>query len=206
MKIRSAEFVTSATAVSGYAEAELPEVAFAGRSNVGKSSLMNSLMQRKSLVKVSGKPGHTRLLNWFKVNDEIMLCDLPGYGFANVPVREQEKWRYMIETYLLNRESLLALCVLIDVRRGVQDDDMMLVQSAAQMGLQPILVATKCDKLKRNKLMNQKNKIARDSKLDIKRDIIWYSSETHAGREQLWKRILDLTPVQVQAPEATETE
>lgn len=193
MKIRSAEFVKSGTLPEHFPE-DLPEIAFCGRSNVGKSSLLNSLMHRKGLVKVSGKPGHTRLLNWFKVNDEVLLCDLPGYGFAKVPPGERAAWGKMINRYLEKRESLLGLVILCDVRRGFQEDDMMLVEACSAFQLQPILVATKVDKLKRNELMTQKRRIGQASQLDPERDVIWYSSETHAGREQLWRRIMSLVP------------
>lgn len=193
MKICTAEFVKSGTLPDHFPE-DLPEVAFCGRSNVGKSSLLNSLMHRKGLVKVSGKPGHTRLLNWFKVNDEVLLCDLPGYGFAKVPPGERAAWGKMINRYLEKRESLLGLVILVDVRRGFQDDDMTLVEACSAFQLQPILVATKCDKINRNELITQKRRIAEKSKLDPERDVIWYSSETHAGRDQLWRRIMGLVP------------
>lgn len=201
MKIRSAEFVKSGTRPEHYPE-ELPELAFCGRSNVGKSSLMNSLVNRKSLVKVSGKPGHTRLLNWFKINDEILLCDLPGYGFARVPPSEREVWARMINTYLSTRESLLGLVILVDVRRGFQDDDLRLMEACSAFQLQPILVVTKIDKLKRNELVTQKRKIAQQTKLDADRDVIWYSAVTHAGRDQLWRRIMGLIPRMDQVEQA----
>lgn len=196
MKIRSAEFVKSGVSPDHYPTSELPEVAFAGRSNVGKSSLMNSLVQRKGLVKVSGKPGHTRLLNWFRVNDELLLCDLPGYGFARVPIAEKKKWQEMVETYLSSRSNLLALVVIMDVRRGFQDDDISLVAAAAEFGLQPIMVMTKCDKLKRNALVTQQHRVCREAGFDPERDVIWYSAETHRGREELWRRIVSFLPVE----------
>lgn len=195
MKIRSTDFVKSGVVPADYPDLEMPEVAFAGRSNVGKSSVLNSLLQRKGLVKVSGKPGHTRLLNWFKVNDELLLCDLPGYGFAKVPKSEQKKWQTMVETYLAERSGLLALVVIMDVRRGFLDDDISLVAAASHFGLQPVMVMTKCDKLKRNALMTQKRKICADAGFDPDVDVIWYSSETHQGRDELWRRLLNLLPV-----------
>lgn len=201
MKIRSVEFVKSGTRPEHFPD-ELPELAFCGRSNVGKSSLLNSLMGRKSLVKVSGKPGHTRLLNWFKVNDEVLLCDLPGYGFARVPPAERDAWARMINLYLEKRECLLGLVILVDVRRGFQDDDIALMEACSAFQLQPILVVTKIDKLKRNELMNQKRKIAEQTKLDPERDVIWYSSETHAGRDKLWKRIMSLVPRMTEVDQA----
>lgn len=193
MKIRSVEFVKSGTHPEHYPE-PLPELAFCGRSNVGKSSLLNSLIERKKLVKTSSKPGHTRLLNWFKVNDRLLLCDLPGYGYARVAPTEQRAWAAMIERYLAERESLLGLIILVDVRRGIQQEEIDLIRACITYQLQPILVGTKIDKLKSNALTTQKRAIGKKSGLDIQRDIIWYSAVTHHGREQLWKRINALIP------------
>lgn len=194
MKILSAKFLKSGTQPEHYPVEDFPELAFCGRSNVGKSSLLNSLVSRKGLVKVSGKPGHTRLLNWFLVNDEVLLCDLPGYGFARVPPPERQAWARMINGYLEKRENLLGLVILVDVRRGFQPDDLSLMEACTAFQLQPILVVTKIDKLSRNELVTQKRKIAQQSKLDPDRDVIWYSAVTHAGRDQLWKRIMSLVP------------
>lgn len=201
MKIKTAEFTKSGTSPEHFPE-ELPEIAFCGRSNVGKSSLLNSLMYRKNLVKVSSTPGHTRLLYWFKVNNELFLCDLPGYGFAKVPPQERQKWGVMINRYLQRRESLLALVIIVDVRRGFQEDDLGLMAACQNFQLQPILVASKCDKLKRNELVTQKRKICQEAGLDPEHDVIWYSSETHQGRDQLWKRIESLIPKMDQADAA----
>lgn len=194
MKIRSASFIKSGTRPAHFPPADLPEIAFAGRSNVGKSSLMNTLVQRKGLVKVSGTPGRTQLLSWFDVNHRLMLCDLPGYGFARVPAHVRRNWGTMIDTYFATRANLLALAVLTDVRRGFEDDDRQLIDAAAQLGLHVILVATKCDRIKPNALFNRKAAIAKDMSLDPKRDIIWFSSKTGAGREALWRRIDTLLP------------
>ncbi len=193
MKLKSVQFVKSGTRPEHFPE-ELPEFAFCGRSNVGKSSLLNSLMERKNLVKTSGKPGHTRLLNWFCVNNSILLCDLPGYGYAKVPVAEQNAWAKMINVYLANRRSLLSLVVLVDVRRGIKKEEQALIEACAPLGLQPIIVVTKIDKMKPNELMTQKRTIAKAAGLNAETDIIWYSSVTHAGREQLWRRITGLAP------------
>lgn len=194
MKISSAVFVKSGVRVADYPDDNLPEVAFAGRSNVGKSSLLNSLMQRRNLVKVSSTPGRTQLLNWFKVNESMMVCDLPGYGFAKVPGQMRQGWAEMINTYLTERSNLLALAILVDVRRGFEEDDMMLVEAAGRLGLQPILVMTKCDKLKPNALYSQKQKIAKQMKADVKKDFVWTSAVDNTGREELWGRIMRLLP------------
>lgn len=194
MKIRSATFVKSGTRPAHYPEPDLPEVAFAGRSNVGKSSLMNAAMQRKALVRVSGTPGRTQLLSWFDVNEQIRLCDLPGYGFAKVPMSVKKNWDRMVGDYLTGRESLLSLVILVDVRRGFEEDDMQLVKACHDIGVQPILVATKCDKLKPNALYNQKRAIAKAMGGDPERDFVWCSAADGRGVEQLWHRILTLLP------------
>lgn len=193
MNVRSAEFIKSGVRPDHFPELELPEVAFAGRSNVGKSSLMNCLMQRKKLVKVSSTPGRTQLLSWFVVNDELVLCDLPGYGFAKVPKSVRASWGRMVGEYLEQRGELLALVIITDVRRGFEDDDLSLVRTAGELGIQPILVATKCDKLKRNALNTQQRKICQAIGAD-KRDIVWFSSSSGQGRERLWERIRSLLP------------
>jgi len=194
VKVKTTRFVKSGTRPEHFPDLGFPEVAFAGRSNVGKSSLMNGLMQRKRLVKVSSTPGRTQLLSWFVVNESISLCDLPGYGFARVPKSVRASWQKMVDDYLSGRDALLAMAILADVRRGFEEDDLMLVRAAAEIGIQPILVLTKCDKLKRNALTTQKRRICRDMGCSA-RDLVWASVSTGAGRDELWKRMLDLIPV-----------
>ena len=193
MKPKVCTFVKSGTKPEHFPPADLPEVAFAGRSNVGKSSLLNSAMYRKDLVKVSQTPGRTRLLSWFEVDQRLRLCDLPGYGFAKVGGGEQLAWQKMIETYLQKREVLRALAILVDVRRGFEEEEQLLLRTCHQWKLQPILIVTKCDQLKSNALYNRKVAIAREMGGDMKRDFIWYSSKDHDGRDDLWRRILGLT-------------
>ncbi len=189
------DFVKSGTRPEHFPELDMPEVAFAGRSNVGKSSLMNSMMQRKKLVKVSSTPGRTQLLSWFTVGDEICFCDLPGYGFAKVPGSVRAGWGRMVGDYLAQRDELLALAIITDVRRGFEEDDLSLLQTAAELGIQPILVATKCDKLKPNALATQKRKMCRDIGATTK-DVVWYSSHSNVGREELWRRIRGLASIE----------
>lgn len=191
MKIRSAEFVSSAEWPRDWPPTALPEIAFAGRSNVGKSSLINSLCSRRSLVKTSGKPGRTRTINFFRVNDAVMFVDLPGYGYAAVSKTERAAWGRMIDAYLGGRETLLGVVCIADLRRGFEEDDMMLVKAAPEFGVQPILVVTKADKLKTNARANAQRKLAKD--LGCKpSDLILYSSTEGWGRDELWDRIAQL--------------
>ncbi len=150
MRIQNAQFIKSAAERSGWPRADLPEVAFAGRSNVGKSSLINFLTNRKSLVKTSATPGKTQLVNFFGVDGKFVLVDLPGYGYAQVPLAERARWRPMIETYLEHRETLQGVVVLIDSRRGAREMDLHLLEWLAAVNLPACLALTKADKLKQN--------------------------------------------------------
>lgn len=191
MKISSVEFVKSATKTGQCPEEGLPEVAFAGRSNVGKSSLINKLVNRKSLAKTSGTPGHTRLLNFFRVNNRYMFCDLPGYGFAKVSGREKEKWREMIEDYLVNRPPLRVAVIIVDIRRkpGQQERDLMAFLT--HEGITPLIVATKADKLGKTKRVKPLRTISEE--LGVPREnLVVFSSRTGEGREDLWRRLREL--------------
>ena len=147
MLIKSAEFVISAVRPQQYPAEELPEFAFAGRSNVGKSSLINTLVSRRKLVQTSSTPGKTRLINFFRVNDALMFVDLPGYGYARVSEEERRKWRPMIEQYLAKRERLKAVVVILDIRRTPSEEDVQLLDWLARHEIASVLVVTKADKL-----------------------------------------------------------
>ncbi len=149
MKIQTTEFITSAANRGGWPPAAIPEVAIAGRSNAGKSSLINALTGRKKLAKTSTTPGKTQLVNFFRINDSFLLADLPGYGYARVPLAVKRTWRPMIEEYLNGRESLRGVLVLIDARRGAKEMDLELLEWLALADLPAGLVLTKVDKLKR---------------------------------------------------------
>jgi GTP-binding protein len=188
MKILSAEFVTSATKPSQYPPEGLPEIAFAGRSNVGKSSLINVLVNRKRLVKTSSTPGRTQLVNFFDINDHITFVDLPGYGYAKVPVSVRKKWGPMIETYLSGRNTLKGVVVILDIRRTPREEEHNLIAWLEHYAIASILVLTKADKLSKTKLAKQHAAVARSLALESN-DLILFSAKSRKGREDVWKAI-----------------
>ena len=194
MLIKSAEFVTSATTPAQYPAALLPEIAFAGRSNVGKSSLINTLVNRKRLVKTSSTPGRTQLINFFDINRQMGFVDLPGYGYAKVPLSIRKKWGPMIETYLSKRETLKGVVVIMDMRRIPRQEELNLIGWLAHYSIAGILVLTKTDKMPRNKLDKQHHLIARALEKD-KDDFILFSAKTRYGTDTLWKAILSLVNI-----------
>ena len=195
MKITSAEFVTSATKPSQYPPVRLPEVAFAGRSNVGKSSLINTLVNRKHLVKTSSTPGRTQLINFFNINHQMGFVDLPGYGYAKVPVSVRKKWGPMIETYLSGRETLKGVVVIMDIRRIPKQEELNLLGWLKHYSINGILVLTKTDKLSKNKQTKQHQLIAQALNRD-KGEFILFSAKSRRGRDTLWKAILSLVEIE----------
>ena len=185
MKIKTSELSGVYGPTSKFPTETLPEIAFAGRSNVGKSSLINSLLNRKNLARTSSSPGKTVTINFYNVNEEFFLVDLPGYGYAKTSLAERAKWGKMIEKYLGTRDSLKALVLLIDIRHAPTKDDVMMFNWVVENGLTPIIVATKLDKIKKSQ-KDKQLKLLRDT-LGIKNDIkiVPYSSETKQGREEL---------------------
>lgn len=171
----------------------LPEVAFAGKSNVGKSSLINGLMNRKALARTSAQPGKTQTINFYKINDELDLVDLPGYGYARVTPAEKEKWGKMIENYLHTSHNLKAVFLLIDIRHDPSANDRQMYEWILHNGYEPIIIATKLDKLKRSQV--QKNLKAIREGLQLKKEttVIPYSAETKQGRDEIWELIESLT-------------
>ncbi len=191
MQIKSAEFVTSATRPSEYPAARLPEIAFAGRSNVGKSSLINTLVNRKRLVKTSSTPGRTQLINFFDINGRIVFVDLPGYGYAKVPPSVRKKWGPMIETYLSGRKALRGVVVIMDIRRTPQQEELNLLDWLSHYAIAAIVVLTKTDKLSKNKSAQQHRRIARALSM-APQDLILFSAKSRRGRDTLWNAILAL--------------
>jgi GTP-binding protein len=189
------EFITSVFKTSQLPDPDYPEIAFAGRSNVGKSSLINKLVNRRGLVKVSATPGKTQSLNFFLVEESLYLVDLPGYGFAKVPRKVKNDWQGMITSYLENRENLRCVVVIIDLRHGPKEQDLELVSWLKMMELPLLLVYTKSDKLSRNQRTQQA--AALDAGFGVSRDErMIFSAKTGEGMGELlagFDRYLDMS-------------
>ncbi len=163
-----------------------PEIAFAGKSNVGKSSLINALMNRKSLARTSSQPGKTQTINFYNINDEMYLTDLPGYGFAKVSQTEKEKWGKMIENYLHTSKQLRAVFLLVDIRHEPSANDRMMYEWMVYQGFEPIIIATKLDKIKRSQLQKQIKTVKQGLKVKPGTIVIPFSAQTKQGREEIW--------------------
>ncbi len=188
MILKSADFVTSAVKPNQYPETLLPEIAFSGRSNVGKSSLINTLVNRKRLVKTSSTPGRTQLINFFVINQAFYLVDLPGYGYARVPAAVKRKWGPMIEGYLQNRTSLQAVTLIMDIRRTPKAEERNFIDWLHLYHIPTILVLTKADKLSKTKQNKQVNIIS--THLEVEREqFILFSAKSRLGKDRLWRRI-----------------
>jgi GTP-binding protein len=187
-----AEFITSAKMPKDYPPTEYPEIAFAGRSNVGKSSMINTLLGTKKLVKVGKTPGKTRLVNFFLVSDETMLVDLPGYGFAKVSKKEKELWGETIENYFMERQQLTACVLILDIRRDPNDDDLGMLYWLDHYNVKKIIALTKCDKLSNNQQNSRLAKISKQLNIS-KEDFVLFSSLTRKGKDEIWKKIEEVT-------------
>ena len=187
MKINTAELLESAAETSQFPDILIPEIAFSGRSNVGKSTLINSLLTRKSLVKTSSTPGKTRLINFFLINQGFCFVDLPGYGFARVPEAMRQKWRDLIEAYLSRRQNLRGVVLIIDIRHGPTVQDLQL-KSWLDFHQRPMLVvASKSDKLSRGKCASQLHLLKK--KMELQQLPLPHSSLNKEGRGQIWKAL-----------------
>jgi GTP-binding protein len=191
MKIATVTFLKSATHPTHYPDHDLPEVAFAGRSNVGKSSLINALVNRKSLAKTSGTPGKTRLINFFLVNNRLSFVDLPGYGFAKVSQSVKKNWGPMIETYLRDRKNLRLVVVILDIRRDPSEDDLSLVRWLSHYDRPVLFVLTKADKLSKNQAIVRVRKIRAFLGDESGADMVLFSAKTGIGKDVIWQKLLE---------------
>ena len=189
MIIRSATFVCSAVTPGQYPPDDLPEVAFAGRSNVGKSSLINKILNRKKLVRTSKTPGRTQLLNFFEINELWRFVDFPGYGYAKVPVEIKKRWRPMVERYLTSRVNLRGMVWLLDIRREVSKEDLQLWDWLQAKQVEVIIVVTKADKLSKNKRNKQAASIARSLGREAQ-ELIQFSATSGEGKDEIWQALL----------------
>ncbi len=191
MIIRSAKFICSAVAPKQYPPADLPEVAFAGRSNVGKSSLINKILNRKKLVRTSKTPGRTQLLNFFEINGMYRFVDLPGYGYAKVPPEVRKRWRPMVETYLTSRANMRGIVLLFDIRRVPSKEDLTLWHWLEAKEIETIPVLTKADKLSKNQRNKQVASIAKSLGC-LPRALLQFSATSGEGRDELWQALMQL--------------
>ena len=187
----NADILLSAANKSHFPQDDIPEVALAGRSNVGKSSFINTLLNRKNLARTSGKPGKTQLLNFFNIDDKLRLVDVPGYGYARVSKKEREKWGRMIEEYLTSRENLKAVVSLVDFRHEPSADDVQMYEFLKYYEIPVVLVATKADKIPRGKWNKHESMIKKKLDFDTSDSFIIFSSVTKEGLEKSWDEILD---------------
>lgn len=189
MVIRSVNLETVCGITSEIPDNPFNEVAFAGKSNVGKSSMINALLNRKSLARTSAQPGKTQTINFYNVNDAMYLVDLPGYGYAKTSASEKEKWGKMIENYLHTSKKLQAVFLLIDIRHDPSTNDKMMYDWMVYQGFTPIIIATKLDKIKRSQIQKNVKAIREGLKVKPGTVIIPFSSETKQGRDELWEVI-----------------
>ena len=189
MVIKSVNLETVYGITSKIPDNEFPEVAFAGKSNVGKSSMINALLNRKSLARTSAQPGKTQTINFYNVNDAMYLVDLPGYGYAKTSASEKEKWGKMIENYLHTSKKLQAVFLLIDIRHDPSANDKMMYDWMVYQGFTPIIIATKLDKIKRSQIQKNVKAIREGLKVKPGTVIIPFTSETKQGRDELWEVI-----------------
>ena len=195
MNVNNVELAAVAVKAAQYPEETMPEVAFAGKSNVGKSSLINTMINRKALARTSQNPGKTRTINFYNVENKLYFVDLPGYGYAKAPKSEIAKWGKMIEDYLIKRESLKAIIMLVDIRHEPGENDRMMYDWLKHYGHRIIVVATKSDKLNRSQIPKHKKMLSAAFGLEKEDILIPFSSEKKSGKEELWSVIEEITGV-----------
>lgn len=189
MVIKNVNLETVCGITSKLPENNMPEIAFAGKSNVGKSSLINALMNRKSYTRISATPGKTQTINFYNINEELYLVDLPGYGYAKVSEKEKQQWGRLIERYLHQSAQLRAVFLLIDIRHDPSANDRMMYHWILDQGFAPIIIATKLDKLKRSQVAKHIKMLKEGLELRPGTTVIPFSSVTKQGREEIWELV-----------------
>src|SRR5699024_8168164 len=189
IKVTKAEIVTSAVQPSQYPKGHFPEIALAGRSNVGKSSFINRLLGRRNLVRTSSKPGKTQTLNFYLINDSFHFVDVPGYGYAQVSKKERETWGKMMETYFSERDNLKATIQIVDIRHQPTEDDLMMYDFLKYYEIPVLIIATKLDKIKKGQVNKQVKLIKDKLELEDGDQIVPFSAETAQGKDEAWKII-----------------
>ena len=189
MKVTSSEIVISAVSPAQYPDTALPEFALAGRSNVGKSSFINKMLNRKGLARISSKPGKTQTLNFYLINEILHFVDVPGYGYAKVSKKEREAWGKMIETYFTRREQLRAAVLIVDLRHPPTEDDRMMYDFLKHYEIPCIVVATKADKIPKGKWQKHLKVTKETLELEKGDHLILFSSETGEGKDQAWSAL-----------------
>ena len=190
MKIRSSEIEVSAIRKEQYPKEGLPEIALVGRSNVGKSSVTNALLNRRNFARTSQTPGKTRTINFYKINNEFYFVDLPGYGYAKVSKSEKDKWGVIMERYLQDREELCAIFLLVDIRHEPTNDDVMMYEWIKHFGYNCVVIATKADKISRGQYQKHISIIRKKLQLEKDEKVIPLSSSKKTGVEDVWNEII----------------
>ncbi|EUJ40687.1 ribosome biogenesis GTP-binding protein YihA/YsxC [Brochothrix campestris] len=189
MKVNQVELLISAVRPEQYPKGQLPEFALAGRSNVGKSSFINRMLQRKAMARISSKPGKTQTLNFYEVEQKLIFVDVPGYGYAKISKSERAKWGVMMETYMTDRPPLKAVIQIVDMRHKPSSDDVAMYQFLKHHDIRVIVIATKSDKIPKGRWQKSIKEIKETLKFDADDNIVTFSSESGLGKDQAWKII-----------------
>ena len=199
MEVNRAELAAVGVKLAQFPTDGLPEIALAGRSNVGKSTLINALINRKSLARTSSQPGKTRTINFYRVEETLYLVDLPGYGYAKAPRSETASWGKMIETYLSKRETLAGVVLLLDIRHEPTANDKQMLQWLRHYDFPTLVVATKADKVNRSQVPKQLAMIRKSLALTPEEKLLSFSGASKAGKEELWAALEDWLPLEAEA-------
>lgn len=191
MKIRNAEITMSAVNKSQYPDEGIPEIALVGRSNVGKSSTVNTLLNRRNFARTSQTPGKTRTINFYLINNEFFFVDLPGYGYAKIAKSEKEKWGVIMERYLQERDELCAIFLLVDIRHEPTNDDVMMYEWIKHFGYNCVVIATKADKISRGQYQKHISIIRKKLQMDANEKVLPISSLKKTGVEEIWNEIIN---------------